>query len=299
MTEPVRAAGAVVWRHGDLEPDVLLIRRPRYDDWSLPKGKLDPGEAAPVAAVREVAEETGVRIRLGPPLPDQHYTVGGGEEPQPKVVSYWAARAPADADVSSFVANREVDEVRWEKLSRARSRLTYPRDARLLDSFDPARIDTTPLLVVRHAQARSRKNWSKDEGERPLRAQGQRQAAALVPLLTAYGVRQVVSSDEARCVETMLPFVNADGATMGLEPGLSQRATDEKVVARRTRRALDSQARVAFCSHRPVLPLLFEGLGLDPIAMQPASLVVVHRRDGRVVAVEHHPPAQALGQAGR
>jgi len=290
---PIRAAGAVVWRHGSREPEVLLVHRQRYPDWSLPKGKLDPGESGPAAAVREVAEETGVRVRLGPPLPDQHYTVDSVGGPRAKVVSYWAARAPADNDVSAFDANDEVDEVRWSRLSKARRRLTYARDVDLLECFAEAPPISAPLVVVRHADARRREGWKGDDTERPLSAAGHHQSAGLVSLLAAYGIRRVVTSDALRCVDTMLPFVNASRSAIRLEPALSQEDANPKIVARQLRRALDGRTRVAFCSHRPVLPLIFETLGIEPVTIEPADVVVVHRRQGNVTAVEHHgrPPS--------
>ncbi len=280
-----------MWRRGRQEPELLLIHRQRYDDWTFPKGKLDTGESAPAAAVREVEEETGVRIRLGLPLPDQHYTVGGDDGPRAKLVSYWAARAPADSDVSSYEANDEVDEVRWSELSRAGERLTYPRDIDLLEPFARLPHGSAPLLIVRHAESHSRESWAGDESERPLSAAGKRQSTALASLLAAYGVRRVVSSDALRCVDTVLPFVNAAVTAVKLDPGLSEQELDPTVVARRMRRALEGQARVAFCTHRPVLPLIFENLRMQPFPVAPADVVVVHRLRGEVIAVEHHRAA--------
>src|SRR5437868_5505689 len=113
--DEVRAAGAVVLRNNQ----VLLVHRPAYDDWSFPKGKLDPGESAPVAAVREVAEETGVRIRLGVPLRTQSYPNGGGRT---KVVDYWVGRVVGDHDVSGYLVNDEIDEVCWVGVDKAERR---------------------------------------------------------------------------------------------------------------------------------------------------------------------------------
>ncbi len=265
-----------------------MIHRQRYDDWSFPKGKLNAGESSPAAAVREVVEETGVRVRLGPPLPDQQYTVGGDAGPRTKLVSYWAARAPTGSDVSGFEANDEVDEVRWCALSQARQRLTYPRDLDLLGRFETLPHGSAPLVIIRHAESLDRESWAGDDSERPLSAAGQRQSDTLVSLLRAYGVRRVASSDAVRCVDTVLPFVNAAKTAVKLDAGLSEEEFDPQVVERRMRRALAGRARVAFCTHRPALPLISESLGIEPLSLAPADVVVVHRLPGEVIAVEHH-----------
>ena len=117
MSERIEAAGGVVVRDGR----VLLVHRPRYDDWTLPKGKLDPGESFEEAALREVEEETGLRCRLVRELPPTRYEVGG----RPKLVRYWLMEPEADA---AFVRNDETDELRWASPAEAASLLTYERD---------------------------------------------------------------------------------------------------------------------------------------------------------------------------
>ena len=192
MCEPpeIVAAGAVVSRKG---PEVLLVHRPRYDDWSFPKGKLDPGEHVTTAAVREVAEETGLDIRIGPPLSTQHYPVRNGETGE-KRVHYWAARTVASDDVSTYQPNDEIDHVVWASLDEASQLLTYDRDRDTLAEFDKVRKKSHPLIVLRHGKATSRKRWQHDDRERPLSEVGQLQAEQAVPILGAYGVRRVLSS---------------------------------------------------------------------------------------------------------
>ncbi|MFJ5834809.1 NUDIX hydrolase [Streptomyces sp. NPDC093089] len=125
---PVLAAGCVLWRpapsgHGI---EIALVHRPKYDDWSHPKGKRKRGESARACALREVLEETGRHCELGPRLPTAHYTVAG----RPKHVTYWSARALSGA----FTPNTEVDALLWLPPSAARLRLTQPRDRALLDA---------------------------------------------------------------------------------------------------------------------------------------------------------------------
>jgi 8-oxo-dGTP diphosphatase len=117
VSDRVEAAGGVVVRDGD----ILLVHRPRYDDWTLPKGKLDPGESFEEAALREVEEETGLRCRLVRELPSADYEVGG----RPKVVRYWLMEAEAE---TPFVPNDETDEVRWLAPDEALALLSYDRD---------------------------------------------------------------------------------------------------------------------------------------------------------------------------
>ncbi|WP_244305378.1 NUDIX hydrolase [Kitasatospora cheerisanensis] len=130
----VLAAGAVLWVPGPLrkdgsrkKPRMALVHRPKYDDWSLPKGKLDPGEGWRAAALREVREETGMRCVLGAELPTQHYLAQG----RPKEVRYWAA-VPIGGE---FRPNREVDRLEWLPPRRAKDRLTHPRDRMLIDAL--------------------------------------------------------------------------------------------------------------------------------------------------------------------
>lgn len=264
---------------------MLLVHRPRWQDWSFPKGKLERGEPATVAAVREVEEETGLRVKLDLPLPEQHYVVRAG---LPKVVHYWSARPPADANVASYRPNSEIDDVRWVRLSKARKLLEYAHDVDLLDTFASSTFDSSPLIIVRHSAARSRKRWSGDDGERPLTVAGTRDAQRLVPLLAAYGIKHVVTSDTARCVDTVLPYVNSRSVKLMLAPEITEEGMREKKLRKLMKGLLDSRKRVAVCSHRPVLPYIFKAIGLDPVPLETSGFFVVHRRKGKVIDLEHH-----------
>lgn len=291
MAETVHAAGAVTWRRVDGHTELLLIHRPKYDDWTFPKGKLDRGERYVHASVREVEEETGVRVRLGAPLLAHEYPMRG--DSVIKRVHYWSARPVGSDDVTSYVPNHEVDAVRWVRLRDAGERLTYDRDRDVLDAFRTLKKRThhrtRTLVVVRHAAARARSRWRGPDTERTLTKAGEHQARRLVPILTAYGVRDVVSSDAQRCVATVTPYADAIGADIVLEPRLAEDGARRKRVRKATYDLLDNRAPVVAATHRPVLPYVIDSLGIDvdePLA--PGELLVVHHRDGDIVATERH-----------
>jgi 8-oxo-dGTP pyrophosphatase MutT (NUDIX family) len=177
----VLAAGAVLWRADtdDAEPKVAIIHRPRYDDWSLPKGKVDPGETEPVTAVREVLEETGCTAHLGRRLTTVSYPVEQGV----KKVRYWAARR-IDGE---FAPNDEVDELVWLTVAEAMKRVGYPHDQKVLRRFAKLPADTQTVLIVRHGSAGDKKRYRGDDDKRPLDKRGRAQAESLVGQLLAFG----------------------------------------------------------------------------------------------------------------
>lgn len=280
----VRAAGAVVTRKGG---DVLLVHRPKYDDWSFPKGKLDPGEHAVVAAVREVEEETGLTIRLGPALPDQRYGVGNGRM---KNVNYWVARAVGSDDVSCYAANSEIDRVEWVSWSKALDLLSYRRDRDTLSHARSVRGKSWPVVVLRHAEALKRKAWSGDDRQRPLTDEGRAQAERLVPLLDAFAVTGVHTSSSTRCVETVRPYVASGAPLLTAYDVLSEEDASVEGVVDLLDSLVDARESVVVCSHRPVLPTIMDALGVDDVRLEPADVLVVHHRKGRVVAVEGYRP---------
>ncbi|QYJ03906.1 NUDIX hydrolase [Nocardioides panacisoli] len=283
----VRAAGVVAFRPGR---EVLVVHRPKYDDWSFPKGKVERGEHLAVTAVRETAEETGLHVRLGAPLPQQQYRAKG----RPKTVDYWTARVVGDDDVSGYEPNDEIDDVAWVPLAEAPDRLTYDQDRETLAAAAAQRRKTRALVVLRHGQARSRKAWSGDDRQRPLLQRGHGQADRVVPLLAAYDVTRVVTSSSVRCRQTVAPYAEMTGWDPLALDSLSEEDADLDGLTAVITDLVDQKTGAVVCTHRPVLPLVFDALGLRKKHraedLSPAEMLVVHLRKGRVVAVERHAP---------
>ncbi len=292
------------------------MHRPKYDDWSWAKGKLDPGEEWVVAAVRETLEETSLSVGLGRPLPGAEYTVlDGAGQPATKEVRYWAAEATSPAGP----LHNEIDEVAWLDVVAASDRLDYARDRDQLRAVvradNAGTLTTWPLALVRHAHAVGRSAWTGDDQLRPLDESGQDRAAAIAAVLAAYGVRRLVSSPSLRCTDTLRPFAAQHGAAMRTKDGLSEEgyAAAPARAARHLARLVERGTPAALCSHGPVLPGLLAALVdlVDPTEpdaaavaeslraaakekMAKGEVLVAHLvgsgETARVVAVERHLP---------
>lgn len=264
----VVAAGALVWRIRDGELQVLAVHRPRYNDWSWPKGKLSRGETLPQCAIREVAEETGREIVLGQPLPTLRYPIGAGKQ---KVVRYWAAqvissdaRAAKARPAVKSAPKHEVDRVRWLNVAQATAKITFPEDLRplevLAEAYANDRLDTRAFVLVRHARARRRKAWSGDDEARPLTKAGARRARQLVPLIASFGVTHASSSPATRCVETLTPYAEAAGLKIKTSAALTEPGHESKPL-RTAEVMVNLLARAGnrvVCVHRPTLPTIVE-----------------------------------------
>lgn len=288
-TKVVVAAGGVVWRKapGKGAVEVLLVHRPRYQDWTFPKGKSDPGEIIHVTARREIEEETGLTVRLGHPLPEVTYRIRGGV----KHVHYWCARVVPGGD-ASFEANDEIDEIRWMSPRRAAKALTYDHDLAVLERFEDlvARKahKSRTLVVLRHAKAMSRSDFGETGGsdlERPLADRGRDQAAALVPVLKAFGITRVVSSPATRCIDTVEPFVQRRGLALLVDERLAE-GVPAGQVERAVTAAVSTKAPTVVCSHRPTIPDVYAAVGVTGPELSPAQALVVHHRRGKVLATE-------------
>jgi 8-oxo-dGTP diphosphatase len=215
MTDATQAAGAAIWRppaDPAQDAEVLLVHRPKYDDWSLPKGKSEPDEHILLTAVREVQEETCVRPVLGPRLPTVEYISWG----RPKRVSYWSAFS----DGSQAAPGNEIDAVSWLPLDRAREQLADTHDDPVISAFRP--LETVPLILLRHASAGYKADWPGDDCARPLDERGQADAQALAGLMACFApVARVISSPALRCTDTARPYVATFGGTVEAEACLA------------------------------------------------------------------------------
>jgi 8-oxo-dGTP diphosphatase len=251
----IRAAGGIVLRGEGDGLEVALVHRPKYDDWSLPKGKLLDGEPEEVAALREVREETGLRCRLRDPAGAVTYVDRKG---RPKVVRYWTMTAVA----GRFRPTDEVDELRWVSIGEADALLSYPHDRDLLRSVVGTRTGA-PLYVVRHAKAGSRHSWPHRDEERPITRRGRRQAARLVDRFEGLELGRVLSSPLLRCVQTIEPLARARGLPVETADELAE-GVDVSVAAAFVRRLPD--VPTAICGHgREIQALVasFEAAGAD------------------------------------
>lgn len=305
----VYAAGGVLWRLIDGKLRVLVIHRTAYVDVTLPKGKVDPGETLAETAVREIFEETGIRVSLGIPVGVSRYRMPNKRQ---KIVHYWAAQATDDAiRASAFVPNKEVAAIEWISPRKALSQLSYPVDVEILEQFlryvDDGVLETFPIVVLRHAKAVARDDWTGTDAQRPLTRRGAKQASCLAGQLQAFGIRKIVSSDAVRCVATVSPFAEATGRTIEHTPLIGQDAWEDgtsdvrTVVGKRVR----SRRPALLCSHGPVLPGILAELALatgtlrgsylgSASALDPGAFSVVHlsaRNPGSgIISIETHEP---------
>ncbi|GAB3232827.1 NUDIX hydrolase [Mycolicibacterium hippocampi] len=287
--KPILAAGAVLWRprDGAATPEVAIIHRPRYDDWSLPKGKVDSGETEPVAAVREIEEETGFHAHLGRRLTTVSYPL----DPGIKKVRYWAGRCVS----GQFSVNDEVDELTWLPVDQAMKALTYAHDRKVLRRFAKLPADTQTVMIVRHATAGSRARYKGEDRKRPLDKHGRAQAESLVGQLLAFGAGDLFAADRLRCRQTLDPLADELGAAIREEPELSEEAyaDNRKATRQRILEIAATSANPVICTQGKVIPDLIEwwcerdGVRPDKSRNRKGSTWVMSLADGRLVAADH------------
>jgi 8-oxo-dGTP diphosphatase len=266
VADRVEAAGGVLWRGDPVAPEIAVVHRPRYDDWSLPKGKLDHGEHPLLAALREIAEETGFAARPGRRLGSLRYDVPEG----PKRVRYWACEATG----GEFRPNREVDELWWATVPEALARLDPDHDRRVVERFGEDTRPTRAMVVVRHASAGDKRGWTGTDADRPLDPAGQARSRVVRSLLSAYAVRRAGAADVRRCRETLQPWARSAGVEVSVlkatTAGVFQ--TDPDQAVHEVLALLDgwggaagadgdhAVGSIAWCGQREVIPDLVAGV---------------------------------------
>ncbi len=289
MADEIAAAGGVVWRVSDGGVEVALAHRPRYDDWSLPKGKLHKGESALAGAVREVGEEVGSRVAVSRRLGQARYEAFG----RPKHVDYWAMRHVG----GQFQPSEEVDELRWMPPASAPKWLSYQHDRDVLAAFEQRPLPDAVVLLVRHAKAGKRSEWAGDDRKRPLERAGRRQARDLAGFLRHFMPGRVLSADRLRCVQTVEPVAALLG--VGVEPAPefsdeSYLADPEGALAARLALA-DTDVPAIVCSQGGAIPNLVANLALpDPPASfgtRKAAVWALCFRDGVAVSADYYRTA--------
>lgn len=307
-TDAVVAAGAVPWRIAGGKLQVLVVYRKQHRDVSIPKGKVDPGETLPQTAVREIFEETGLRVHLGPSLGSVHYVQPTNGKP--KVVHYWAAEVDPVAEAKSkFVSNDEIFALEWLSVKKATAQLTYEHDRELVhhvkELWKSGAMSTFPIVVARHGKATAHEDWDGIDSLRPLVARGMEQARDIAGGLAAFGPLSIISSPAVRCMQTIAPL----SYKLGMEIKESAKISQDKWTSEGDRVAdfvstrLRKAEPVVLCSHGPVIPQIVSEIivqtngSISDDARRAASLgtgdfAVFHiakmSRGYRLVSVEIH-----------
>jgi phosphohistidine phosphatase SixA/ADP-ribose pyrophosphatase YjhB (NUDIX family) len=283
------AAGTVTWRRDeDGIPLVALIHRPKYQDWSFPKGKLEEREHVIAAAYRETVEETGFDVRLGRDLGEISYETQFGV----KTVRYWSAKFLNEVGTTNPV---EVDEVKWLPIAIANDFLQRDLDRVVLQRFAEIDLDSHGLILLRHAKAVAREDWQGDDLDRPLSALGEAQAKRLISSLSPFGIREIHSSSAVRCYETISPIARA----LNLDYFFTDNLTEyiyEKSEARTYKyldRVLENDYPTLVCGHNPILPNYLaskfsrQGFDIAQTELRPGDAWHLHHIGKEVVAVDH------------
>jgi 8-oxo-(d)GTP phosphatase len=284
VNQIVLAAGGVVYRwrpEGDAE--ILVVHRPRYDDWSLPKGKLDPGEHRLAAAVREVQEESGVRGVPQARLRTVNYLTGDpGVEKQ---VEYWSMRCLAD---DGHEPDDEVDVRQWVPLPTARDLLTYAFDRGVVAAFAALPAVTGVVVLVRHAQAGRRAGWSGPDDERPLDTNGGRDARNAAPLLALFAPERVISAPAVRCRDTVAPVADLLGKRLEVDGRFAESGDPDEALHALQELAQAAPATVV-CSQGGLIRPLIANLrpGGDPPTPKGTAWVLSFTETGEVVSADH------------
>lgn len=286
----IRAAGALLWReNSDLALEVALIHRPQYDDWSLPKGKVEMGETALQCAYREVFEETGIRATFTRQLETIDYEESG----EVKRVKYWAAHCALNN--IEFAPNEEVDQMKWLSASQALEQATHDSDKSIIETFMSQEQHTDTLIILRHAKSLERGDWDEEDSLRTLNETGFDQAQLLIKHLAPFAIDELYTSDYTRCVQTVTPIAHARGLSITTVPSLNEESFEldpEKAITFANALKQDEK-NILICSHNPVIPSMLRGIlstklkNKDLIKLEPGDAWIVHRVRGEIVGLDY------------
>lgn len=287
----IRAAGAVLWRqksHNEIE--IALIHRPRYDDWSLPKGKIEENESALECAYREIFEETGIRANFTRQLDSIEYEDNG----QSKRVIYWAAQSTSAT--SNFVANEEVDQLQWLSPSAALETLSHPLDAQVLQRFIEQPANTDTWIILRHTKALERGDWDSDDSKRPLSDLGFEQARKLINRMLPYRIDEIYTSDYLRCMQSVAPLATSRELVPVTIADLNEETFEfdpQKAISFANALKQD-QKNILICSHNPIIPTMLRGIlntslkSRKLIKLEPGDAWIVHRVNGEITGLDFY-----------
>jgi len=286
----IRAAGALLWREVDSRNlEIALIHRPRYNDWSLPKGKIEGGETALQCAYREVFEETGIKASLTRQLGTVEYQESG----ESKRVIFWSAHC--SLDTGTFVVNEEVDELVWFTPEDALVKATHDSDRQIIDSFQAQEPRTDTLIILRHTKALERGDWDEADSERTLDEVGFDQAQLLIKHLEPFAIDEVYTSNFTRCVQTVTPLSHSRGLNITQVPSLNEETfeTDPQRAVAFANALKQDEKNILICSHNPVIPTMLRGIlntklkNKDLIKLEPGDAWIVHRVRGEIVGLDY------------
>lgn len=288
----IKGAGILLWRERrPLEPEVALIHRPRYGDWTFPKGKVDIGENPLQAAYRECMEETGISPIVGPYLGEITYKSEGVK----KQVNYWMGRAVGEEN--SFRANSEVDNLSWTSVKEARHFLSYDDDKTLLSQFIKIERHVKSVVLLRHAKAVKREDWLGEDCDRPLTHKGELQSSKLANLFSMYGLSELHTSDAQRCIKTIEPIADKLQLPFQSTALLSELfyEKDDNGAIEYLMQLLKYNVNQLVCSHNPILIEMLMAFSNHANfskhlpKLSPADSWVIHHANSRIVSVDTLP----------
>jgi len=288
MSSVILAAGAVIWRKNEKKKiEVVIIHRPKYDDWTFPKGKAEISEPLIACAYREVFEETNIESAFGPYLGEVEYLTTDGK----KKVSFWSAKAIKEKE---FNPNSEVDKLKWVEITKVKDLLTLDTDKKILEKFIKIEPDTKPFILLRHAKAVTRDEWQGDDDDRPLDSYGQNQAKRLLAMYQVFDLQQIHSSDAIRCYDTVAAIAKSLNVKLEVTGKLSESTfkKDKEKAFDYAKDLMKLNESILLCSHNPILPKMLNKLtkksevDADEGKLLPADGWVIHRIGKEVIQID-------------